>query len=408
MDCYSEYKHHHHYQPPSSLYANPYYSPLPADNPALRQGFNPESHHQYYDGYSSRPNHHHHQQHPAYMHGGSYAYEHSTEHNNSQFYNYSNAHHQPSYYDPHHPYDSYRNASSNAYRYHHYQQPIYSPQMQQQQQQHQAPHFYPPHHHHQQQPPLTPSSSDHFNRYSTPATVSPSRHEHQQQHSMRGEFLSSTPPFVTASESNHNENKLLNNEIKHMESITAAVSSSSAAQQQSSTINTASSPTNSNSNSSTNANLNSHNNSDGNDISIAKINDSVDDKNEIVNDSGNDDHENQQVKSETSSPSVNCDSENGLKSESDNDTENGNRHNKSSNDDNDEVDKEEVDDRRKCNLDRNLKQEENSPENNSQSESYKENLHLQGEASSLLPRITNNFHHEDATGKRAQKLAKKR
>lgn len=218
-----------------------------------------------------------------------------------------------------------------------------------------------------------------------------------------GEFLSSTPPFVTASESSHsNENKLLNNEIKHMESITAAVSSS--AQQQSTSISTtaSNSPTNSK-----NANLNSHN-SDGNDISIAKINDSVDDKNEIVSDSGNDDHENQQVKSETSSPSVNCDSENGLKSESEsnNDTENvnRNRHNKSNNDDNDKDEGEEEEeeqqvDRRKCNLERRVKHEENSPENNSQSESYKENLHLQGEASSLLPRITNNFHHEEATGK---------
>lgn len=401
MDCYSEYKHHHHYQPPSSLYANPYYSSSPNDNPALRQGFNTESHHQYYDGYSSRPNHHHHQQHPAYMHGGTYAYEHNNEHN-SQFYNYSNAHHQPSYYDPHHPYDSYRNASTNAYRYHHYQQPIYSaPQMQNHSQQQQAPpHFYPPHH---QQQPQTPSS-DHFNRYSTPATVSPSRHEYQQQHSMRSNAEFSSPPFVTASESNHNDNKLLNNEIKHMESITAAVSSSSAQQQSAST--TTSSPTTT----SKTANLNTHN-SDGNDISIAKINDSVDDKSEIVNDSGNDDHENQQVKSETSSPSVNCDSENGLKSESEsnNDTENvnRNRHNKSNNnDDKEEVEDEEEEeeqeeevDRRKCNLERRVKHEENSPENNSQSESYKENLHLQGEASSLLPRITNNFHHEEATGK---------
>lgn len=435
MDCYPEYKHHHHYQ-----YGNvhhPYYSTQlpPNDTSALRQGYN--HHPQYFDGYSTRPTHqqNQHQLPSHYMHGGgggggngSYSYEHNNE-QNSQFYNYPNTHPQSSYhYDPRsHSYDSYRNAS---YRYNHYQQSFYPPhhpqQMQnhhhhhqQQQQQPQHPLYSHPLHHQQQQSP------DPFNRYTTAASSSP-RTDFPTPSPLRtnGGFLST--PFVTGSESNHNnDNKLLNNEMKHMESITAASAqnispaSSSPSNVTPPISSSSSSSTNANNNKNKNNNIyndddssNSNNNNnkiDGGDTSIAKINDSLD-KNTIINDGGND--QNQQVKSEElisklSSPSTTSCSIDGSE-ECKNIRESETNINEKVNNDKEEG---------KCIFEDDKKEkeeEENSSENNTQSEcgeggegNYKENQHLQAEASSLLPRITNNnnnhhFQHHDevaSTGK---------
>lgn len=371
MDCYPEYKHHnhHHYQPPSSVYSNvhhPYYN----INDPLRQssgGYLNDTHHQYYpDGYSR-----HHQHFMHHGSNGSYPYEANNEHN-SQFYNgYSNAH-QPCYYEHPHLYESYRNssvASSNAYRYHHFQQ-----QQQQQQSaynlhqiQNHPQNFY---HHHQQHP------AEHFNRYSTPQhSTSPVYHHNP----MRPNSFLPTPPTPvtpTQYESERTDNKLLNNDVKHMESITSTQQSSP------SVTTTCSNPV-------------THSTS-----TIAKINDSVDKNEAPIDDSGND--QVQQVKSETIPKAltprlegVENDNENRIKSESELEK---NIETVNSNKSNDECED------KNCNSENSneIKSEEND-EKNQQSENgcYEENNRLQNDASSLSR--PNNFHQqqeEAATGKK--------
>lgn len=365
MDCYPEYKHnHHHYQPPSSLYANvhhPYY----ANDPLRQSGYHNDPHHQYYpDGYR---HHQHYMHHPATVGSGSYSYETNNEHN-SQFYNgYSNAH-QASYYEHHHhSYESYRNAAtSNAYRYHQLQQQQHQQSAYNHHQMQNHPqNFY---HHHQQHP------VDHFNRYSTPQPLASPVYQHNPMRNFRSP---SSPPPTTSNpssqyESERHDNKLLNNEIKHMESIRTQQSSPSS------------------------SNPSTHN------TLLAKINDSVDKNEAPIDDRGND--EVQQVKSETIpkalTPSSECsegDNENRIKSESETqnsrDSETVNSNKSSCSDENED---------KKCNLDSSREIEVENHEKSPQSAngSFKENNHLQNEASPL-PR-TNNFRQQEeaATGKK--------
>lgn len=212
------------------------------------------------------------------------------------------------------------------------------------------------------------------------------------------------------SDASHNDSKLLNNDLKHMESITAAATSRQSPVTPSVCTNNGTHNNNNNSSSSS---------SDGSNTSIAKINDSVDKSSDDGSDA-------QQVKSETipkTSPAHSSssgggggrrsadDNEIGLRSESE--TNNNDNETVNSKNDDDIVGGERggaVKEERKCSLESEVKKEvESSTENNSQSESgsYKENQHLQSEApSSLLPRIANHHFIEEtpATGKKKIKL----